>query len=212
MKSASPEPRRVRNPRGQGGLLREEIILACTRLLDRSGSELTLSLRAIAREAHVAAPSVSRHFHDLAEIIDAVIAQQVQAFHAHLCEAHALVSQPRDRLRALARAYVDFGIQMPSRYRVLFNRVALPLWNDPDRSMEETSPMMMRTFDMIAGAVQECIDGGIALQGDAKLSAVLLWYSCHGLVTLRQSITSFPWPDLDEAIDEILQRTVGFTE
>ena len=78
--------------------------------------------------------------------------------------------------------------------------------------MEESFPAMLDTFMLVENTVQACIDGGVALSNDARFSAILLWYSLHGLVTLRQSITTFPWPDIDEAIDQILRRTIGFTD
>lgn len=71
---------------------------------------------------------------------------------------------------------------------------------------------MLDTFMLVENTVQACIDSGEALSNDARFSAILLWYSLHGLVTLRQSITTFPWPDIDEAIDQILRRTIGFTD
>ena len=62
---------RQRNPRGQGERLRDDIIEAASRLLaDPAAPPLTL--RAVAREAGVAATSVYLHFDDIEELVLAV--------------------------------------------------------------------------------------------------------------------------------------------
>lgn len=203
--------KRTRNPRGQGGHLREEIVLACIRLLDQSASELTLSLRSIAKEAGIAAPSISRHFHDVHEIIDTVIARELNAFLRLLYEARSSSQNPRDQIIALVQAYVNYGIQSPSRYRVLFSRTYSPDWNEDKHPMVETSPLMAEAFAIVTDTIQECINIGISTASDTTLGAVLLWYGLHGLITLRQSITSFPWPDLDVTVDRILRDSIALS-
>jgi AcrR family transcriptional regulator len=64
------EPRQ-RNARGQGGRLRSEIVEASRRLTDHGGDALTL--RAIAREAGIAGPSIYDHFANVDEIRDDVV-------------------------------------------------------------------------------------------------------------------------------------------
>src|SRR5215469_8594971 len=62
---------RQRNPRGQGERLRDDIVEAASRLLaDPAAPPLTL--RAVAREAGVAATSVYLHFDDIQSLILAV--------------------------------------------------------------------------------------------------------------------------------------------
>ncbi len=200
--------KRVRNPRGQGGHLRDEIIEACTRLLDESASELTISLRSIAAEAGVAAPSIARHFRDLQEIIDAVVAKELEKLLRELQSAGTNISNPREKIAALTETYIDFSKRYPSRYRILFSRVASPRWEEDTRPMVETWPLMYSTFNLVRDTIQECIDAGLSRANDATESATMLWFGIHGLISLRQSITSFPWPDETDAVRKILQNTV----
>lgn len=60
---ASPPRRtlRPRNRRGEGGHLRADILAAATDLLDH-GDERSVTLRAVARKAGIAAPSIYPHF------------------------------------------------------------------------------------------------------------------------------------------------------
>ena len=66
---------RQRNPRGGGERLRSEIIEAATRLLSTLGEDEPFSLRAVAKEASIAPPSVYLHFADKTALMLAVLIQ-----------------------------------------------------------------------------------------------------------------------------------------
>lgn len=63
---------RPRNRRGEGDHLRTEILVAVADLLDH-GDERTATLRAVARAAGTAAPSIYPHFSDPQVIMLAVV-------------------------------------------------------------------------------------------------------------------------------------------
>jgi AcrR family transcriptional regulator len=49
---------RARNRRGEGSKLRADILAAATRLLEQTGSEEAVTLRAVARQVGISAPSI----------------------------------------------------------------------------------------------------------------------------------------------------------
>ena len=55
---------RARNRRGEGARLRDDIVAAAVALLDETGDQAAVSLRAVARRVGIAAPSIYRHFAD----------------------------------------------------------------------------------------------------------------------------------------------------
>src|SRR5215211_7851719 len=65
--------RRARNPQGQGGRLRADLIAAADAILARTGDVEGLSLRAVAREVGIATPSIYLHFPDKAALVRAVL-------------------------------------------------------------------------------------------------------------------------------------------
>ena len=194
---ATARPERRRNPRGQGHLLRGEIIAGATAILERTGSEESVTLRAIAREIGITAPSISDHFVDRAAIIDAVVAEQLAALAARLSAAAESATDPVERLLGAWRAYVEFGRSHPTRYRIIFERRFLPLWDEEERPMVETVPLFAGTVEMMIGLLQSCIDSGHSTSTDALADSVAIWYFVHGLVALPTTITSFPWPEFD---------------
>jgi AcrR family transcriptional regulator len=188
-------PRRRRNPRGQGHRLRDEILAGATAILERTGSEEAVTLRAIAREIGISAPSISDHFADRATIIDAVVAERLAELAAQLTAAACAADDPVEALTAAWAAYVEFGRAYPTQYRVIFERRYLSLWDDEQRPMSETAPVYNDTVTMMIGLLQTCIDSGRSTSTDALEDSVAIWYYAHGLVALPLAITSFPWPD-----------------
>jgi AcrR family transcriptional regulator len=190
-------PGRRRNPRGQGHLLRGDIISGATAILERTGSEEAITLRAIAREIGITAPSIANHFADRAAVIDAVVADQLTNLSSVLVAGSQEVSDPADALLGAWRAYVEFGRTYPTRYRIIFERRFLALWDADQRPMVETLPLFTGTVEMMIGLLQTCIDTGRSRSTDVLADSVAIWFFVHGMVALPTTITSFPWPDHD---------------
>jgi len=72
--AAGPAPaQRQRNARGQGARLTEDIVTGALALIERSGSDEAVTLRAVAREVGISAPSIYAHFADREAIVMAVV-------------------------------------------------------------------------------------------------------------------------------------------
>lgn len=190
---------RQRNRRGQGGRLREEIIHAATVLLERTGAEESVTLRAVAREVGITAPSIAPHFTDRAGIIDAVVGRELQVLYDLLLTAAKSTDDAVESLFAICGAYVRYGRAYPNRYRVLVGRRFLDVWEERDISMEQTAPLMAAAIRLVSDTIQRCIDTGASSGTDAYTDTLVLWFSLHGLVIVPWAIPSVPWPD-EEAL------------
>src|SRR5215212_3691514 len=69
----SPMQRRPRARQGEGPRLRQELLDAAASLLSTTGNEDAVTLRAVAREVGIAAPSIYLHFSDRDELLRAVM-------------------------------------------------------------------------------------------------------------------------------------------
>ena len=115
-------PRHKRNARGQGGRLTEDIVSAALELIEREGTDEAVTLRAVAREIGIAAPSIYAHFPDRAAIMLAVVSRVFDELTlAILQERDAAGDDPVENLVAGCEGYVTFGLRHPARYRVLFS-------------------------------------------------------------------------------------------
>ena len=112
---------RQRNARGQGARLADDIVAGALALIERTGSEEAVTLRAVAREIGIAAPSIYAHFADREAIIMAVVLRVFDELSDAITRGQAASGpDPVDRLVAGCEAYLTFGLEHPARYGVLF--------------------------------------------------------------------------------------------
>lgn len=110
---------RQRNLRGQGALLRDEILCAAIRVIDAAQTEAEVSLRGIAREAGISTMSVYGHFANRDELLAAV----AEMSWGQVCEEITQQSQAgatvKARLVLGCEAYVAFAQRYPLRYALM---------------------------------------------------------------------------------------------
>jgi AcrR family transcriptional regulator len=201
---------RTRNRRGEGALLRDEIVAAAERLLEREGDEEALTLRSVAREAGISAPSIYAHFADREAILDAVLDIAFERLRQLVLVAAEVVEDPVERLKAGCQAYARFGTQEPARYRVLFGRQrANRPPADPLNDISELPEVWRRrheAFMTMVEALEACVQAGRSASTDPFADATTLWTSLHGAVSMRQFIPGFPLPPLRRTVDDLVER------
>ncbi|MDY7101182.1 MAG: TetR/AcrR family transcriptional regulator [Actinomycetota bacterium] len=210
MESQKQTTTRKRNRRGEGQKLRDELIDAASRLLEQHGAVEALSLRAVATEAGVSAPSVYRHFDDLDDLLLAVVEARFGDFEQHLAAATDGIDDPFAALVAMGRAYLQFADEQPGRYQAIFHhgladRVA------GDVPFEEVPGS--GCFVAIVDAVQRCLDAeppddGSSDERDAFRIAVHLWTGVHGIADLRANHPAFPWPPIDDLLTDMAEQVL----
>ncbi|BCK67058.1 WHG domain-containing protein [Streptomyces platensis] len=193
---------RARNPRGQGERLREELLRATERLLEEVGSEDALSLRAVARAAGVAAPSIYRHFSDKTELVWATLEVSYERLAAAMAAAAAQAADdPVARLRAQLRAYCRYAVAHPATYRLLYETRQTPV--DAERLAGHPAGLLVRSWQQ---ALTACEDAGWRVRGSRSEAPYVLWSAVHGRVTLWQVMPSRKDTGrLDRFVDEMLQ-------
>jgi AcrR family transcriptional regulator len=196
-------PRRHRARRGEGPLLREEILAAATRLLLETGDEEAVSIRAIAQAVGVTPPSIYLHFADKTELIYAVCEELFRKLDDEMAAASAGVDDPLEALRRRGRAYVRFGLENAEAYRVLFMHHQDEVPESVDQKQLGASP----TFLHVVEAVQRCLDAGLLEPGDPMQISIGLWVLVHGLTSLLISLPDFPWPESPERlVDRVFEH------
>ncbi|HEY7147337.1 MAG TPA: TetR/AcrR family transcriptional regulator [Streptosporangiaceae bacterium] len=203
--------RRQRNARGQGARLTEEIVSGAVALIEAAGTDEAVTLRAVAREIGIAAPSIYAHFADRDAIITAVVQrifeELTEAVEAGMASAD---QDPVSRLLAGCDAYVSFGLDHPARYGALFSerRMAArehcePPGTGPARTGPDGKPVLevgAETFALLVRAIEDCAEAGVSASTDPFSDATAVWVAMHGTVSLRRAEPWFPWPDPDQLI------------
>lgn len=197
---------RERSARGEGDRLRDEILAAAEALLLEHGDAEAVSVRMIARAVGVAPASIYLHFPDKQELVFAVCERHFAVLVEHMREATAGLDDPLERLAAIGRAYVRFGLDHPQPYRVIFMTSAQL---SPERFTDGRLAGMI-AFHLLVDAVQDCIDAG-QMRGelDAFATAVVMWSSVHGITSLLITKPAFPWPDREAVVEEVLTASIA---
>jgi len=192
---------RTRSRRGEGSQLRDVILDAAEGLLIDARDADAVSMRAIADVVGVTPPSIYLHFADKEELIRAVCERSFAAFDDVVEQAGNTTDDPIESLRRRARAYVQFGLDNPEQYRILFMGKA-PVDDAVDLS---TMPGSL-AFQHLVDAVERAIGTGAFSPGlDAFLVATGFWATAHGMTSLLISLPTFPWPDIDILVDHVCE-------
>lgn len=195
---------RAPNRRGEGDLLREQLIDAASRLLATPVVEEPLSLRAVAREVGVVPQSVYLHFADKTQLVGAVVERRFAELGQAMQAAEDSASGEVAKLRARCLAYCQFGLESPGHYALLFETRATGQMG----TGFEGSPGA-ESFQRFVSAVRRCMEASAAAGQDAFTITTSLWTGLHGIVSLRLSKPGFPWPPLEELVDRLLTGVVG---
>jgi AcrR family transcriptional regulator len=191
-------PRRTRARRGDGELLRADLLGVAEQLLVEAG-EAAVTLRAVAARAGVSTPSVYLHFADKAALVDAVALSVWGQLARLIATAAATSPDPFEALRLRGLAYIRFGLAHPVQYRLLMMRPPVPGAEDAELAAASDC------FCHVVAGARACVDAGVFL-GDPTALALGLWAACHGCVSLLIAKPQFPWPaDLDAFIEDTVR-------
>lgn len=156
---------------------RQRILDAARDLFVEHG-EGAVTMRAVAGRAGVSAMAAYRHYPNREALIDAIMESGHDRF--LVCMHRALSAPgPLERLAATGQAYLDFALENPRDYELMFLR--------PAHCDETATPLAWRdaaTFRFVVDRAAECITAGHLPTGDPELVALSIWAHVHGLVSL----------------------------
>lgn len=192
---------RPRARKGEGDQLRMEILEVAERLLLETGSEDAVSIRAVAEATGVTPPSIYRHFRDKQHLLFEVCARQLDLLDDAIEAACRGIEDPVEAMRARGRAYVQFGVDHPEHYRIMFMGPAYATpegWNDL---------LTSGSFVHLIEGLRAVADAGLVTattDDELRETALHVWASIHGLTSLLVARPTMPWPDLDRFVDDHL--------
>lgn len=198
---------RPRSRRGEGEALRAEVLNAVDRLLAEWGSDEKLTMRAVAKEVGVAAPSIYLHFSDKAELVWAALSGKYEqlADRMHAAELAAAKDGPRERLQAQVHAYCRFAMDNPGHYRLMYE-VRQPK-AEPARLGSHPARLVAGRF---RSALTACAQDGYPLALPLRQAAHTLWTGLHGLVSVQHSLAQdTPGEALFGLADGLVDIVVG---
>jgi AcrR family transcriptional regulator len=153
------------------GDLRAACLHAAMELLEEGGTT-ELSLRAVARRAGVSPAAPYRHYADRDALISAVAAVGYRELAERLVAAHPAPSTADD-FADIAVAYVQFALQRPALFRVMFSE---PCDRDNDERVAATTAIS----EYVGAIVRQTFPGV-----DPEALSTAVWALVHGLAFLH---------------------------
>lgn len=125
-------------------------ILEAAWAIVRAEGLAALSLRDLARRVGMQAPSLYQYFDSKHAIYDAMFAQANQALAERLSGLEA-IGTPEEQLRLAARVFVEFSVEDPARYQLLFQRT-IPGFEPSPESYALAVELLQRGHVLLAAA------------------------------------------------------------
>ena len=196
----APEPPTMRERyRAQ---VRAEVKQAALRQLAESGPA-GLSVSAIGKQLGVSGPALYRYFASRDELLTELVIDAYHDLADALTDAtrHTPSTQPRARLKDIARAYRSWALAQPHRYRLLFGP-PLPGYDAHAQRLVEAAQASMKVLlsvlrelgDRTANPPTEPLASqllalartfGPGVDAAIALRAITIWSRLHGFVSLE---------------------------
>jgi AcrR family transcriptional regulator len=159
---------------------RRAILDAAEELLAAHGEE-GLSIREVCLRAGVTPPTIYHHFGDKAALVDRVVDDCFHSFHHSYDGERTPPADPVERLRWGFDRYVDYGLQHPTHYRLMFLR-----------SQGRPTPGGLGAYDGLRRMVR-AVEDADRLVPPLEDATAAFWASVHGVTSLL--IAGFWKPD-----------------
>ncbi|MGW7069926.1 TetR/AcrR family transcriptional regulator [Streptomyces sp. NPDC054855] len=157
---------------------RERLIVATARELAEQQGWDAVTTRRLAERIEYSQPVLYSHFRGKREIIGAVALEGAAEMAVAMRAATSRADSPRERVAALARAYLDFAARNPAVYDALFQ-----LDGGLAFAHEDTPEPLKDAFAALLESLGEVAGDGV----DPGLFTETFWASLHGLATLTRS-------------------------
>lgn len=181
----------MKKPEYHHGNLRSALISAGIDLLDEVGWT-GLSLRACAAKAGVSHAAPAHHFGNLNGLLTALAAVALTRFVTALSDAMAdTPDDPPVMLDTVGRAYVQFAIDNPGLFKLMFDEVDLDHC-DPDLTTARNG-----AFAILGEITAPFLPPGADQQQDYKLRTAI-WSSVHGYAQLLLARQLTPLQDPED--------------
>ncbi|MBG0788331.1 MAG: TetR/AcrR family transcriptional regulator, partial [Anaerolineaceae bacterium] len=161
------------------GDLKNALIQAGVQILSKEGIS-GLSLRKVARQAGVSHAAPYAHFADKQALIAAISTEGYKQLYSRIAQVHKdYTGDPAKLLIEIAWAYIDFGLNEPDQFKLMFSSVL-----EMEKEYPEFVLYSQKTFSQIINVIGACQKARILRQGPSDLTAVSIWSAVHGLVML----------------------------
>ncbi|MFD0311245.1 TetR/AcrR family transcriptional regulator [Streptomyces sp. NPDC127119] len=175
---------------------RERLIVATARELAEQQGWEAVTTRRLAERIEYSQPVLYSHFRGKREIIGAVSLEGATELAAAVRAAAAAADGPRERVTALARAYLDFAAHNPAVYDALFQLDGGLAFarDDTPEPLKDAFAALLESLGEVAG---DDVHPGLFTE--------VFWAALHGLATLTR-VGRLPSAEAERRMELLVDR------
>ena len=180
--------------------VRQQILQAAGELFASEGYDRA-SMRRIAKAAGYSPTTIYLHFESkeglLRSLCEETFAKLIHQFESIGRSA----GDPVSKLRAVGRAYVEFGFTHPNHYTVTFTA------GEPSKPEAQGNVRVSageKCFKFLQTMLAECVTSRKFREADLDVTSQALWAVMHGLTSLLIVRPDFAWRGRDNLVDGLL--------
>lgn len=186
--------------------LRREIMDAASELFAVEGY-MNTSMRKIANKIGYSPTTIYLYFRDKDDLLRQICDETFSNLTRNITAINELSGDPLDKLRLGLKEYIQFGLNHPTHYYVLFG-MKMAETNMADQENSESSEGS-RAFDTLRAAVGACVAANLLRSNDIELISQTLWAGIHGITSLLNNHPDFPWLNRGQVIDSVLDTLIA---
>lgn len=160
-------------------LLQKSILTAAREVFLEKGFDQT-SIRSIAQRIEYSPTTIYLYYKDKDAILYALHTEGFYLLGSKI-EVLNSVENPLERVKAMGRIYIQFAMDYPDYYDLMF------VQKSPMNKLDEDHEVWQEgqsTFDGLKFTVQQCMDQGYLAFMDVEAGSYLLWAALHGMCNL----------------------------
>lgn len=174
----------------------------------------SVTIRRIAEKVEYSLPTIYEHFESKAEILLQIYYQSGQMLLEKLQVVYAQKNSATEKLEALGRAYISFGLENREYYELTFLTNSVRAEREIACKVSEPGLMgcdapSFEAFKLLGEVVKEAQAEGHYQGKDPLLVSQIFWAGIHGLVSLIITNPEFPWITKDILIDSMLKTLIN---
>jgi AcrR family transcriptional regulator len=179
----TPGPRRRR--RREREERRQQILDAARQLLFRKGLK-AVSVSQIARQAELGVGTLYFYFRSKEDIFASLQDEGLRLLHADIAAAAAAAEDPRDQLRGMARAYLEFSQRQANYFEIINYFLSAPEVLFTPTVKRHIDNHGRKILQQVAGAIEGGAAAGLFRELPAYRTAIVFWGLLHGLLPFRK--------------------------
>ena len=161
------------------GNLKEALIAAGLKILSEDGVE-GLSLRKVARKVGVSHAAPYNHFSDKQALLAAISTAGFEQLYINLSATFtAAKASSGEILPQIAWAYLQFALEDPGRFRLMFSGALEVETDHPDYVV-----VSQKNITLFEEIIAFCQERGELYQGNSTHHAIRIWSLVHGFTNL----------------------------